>query len=161
MGNVIKQFSDGSFLERDKGNFDYWCIYLTRPGITRYAPEDWQYFQRLQIMGEKYGMEQIYSDFVEIYDVTKKTFEREILDKIADLSQKYGDDSIEIEIDLTIIYAGMLAEENKAYTRLGKRIKRLGVHQLLVDGWGYNEAANYSRDKKWRQIDEECKKRGF
>jgi hypothetical protein len=28
MGQIVTQFSDGSYLEYDKGSFDAWCVYL-------------------------------------------------------------------------------------------------------------------------------------
>ena len=62
---------------------------------------------------------------------------------------------------MVVIYAAMVAEENKQFTRLGKRIKRLGVHQLLKEGLSPKEAANWSRGKAWRDLAAECEKRGF
>ena len=56
---------------------------------------------------------------------------------------------------------GMLAEENKAFTRLGKRIKRLGMHKLLIENETVADAANFMRGMGWRQIDAMCKERGF
>ena len=64
-------------------------------------------------------------------------------------------------LDFSIIYMGMVAEENKAFTKLGKRVKRLGVHQVLVDKLNYNDAASFSRGKKWYDISEECNQKGF
>jgi hypothetical protein len=56
---------------------------------------------------------------------------------------------------------GMVSEENYPNTILGKRIKRLGVHQLLFDGMTAEEAANWSRDKPWRELDKASKDWGF
>lgn len=161
MGQLIKKFADGSFLEYDKGSFDDWCVYLTRPGIERYAPRDYQYFQRLIKYGEKYGNNKVYDDFVAIYGLTTKQIGNEILDFIEVLSENYGEDALDVEIDFTIIYLGMIAEENKERTRLGKRIKRLGIHQILMEGKTFGEAANFSRGMGWRDIDKLCKERGF
>jgi hypothetical protein len=60
-----------------------------------------------------------------------------------------------------ILYAGMIAEEQKDKKILGKRIKRLGVHQVLVELVDPKIAANYSRGKRWSDLDIECKQRGF
>lgn len=46
MGRIVTTFSDGSKLEYDKGAFDDWCVYLTRPSISKYAPKDFQYFHQ-------------------------------------------------------------------------------------------------------------------
>lgn len=161
MGRIIRKFKDGSLLEYDKGAFDDWCVYLTRPDAMRYAPKDYQYFKRLTEYGSEYGNNQIYNDFVQIYNVTTKSLEDAVFELIDRLSEKYGEKAIDIAIDFSIIYMGMVAEENKAYTKLGKRVKRLGIHQVLIDGLPYNMAANFSRGKKWRDLDNECKQRGF
>lgn len=56
---------------------------------------------------------------------------------------------------------GMIAENRKVNTRLGKRIKRLGVHEILIDNLTVNYAANNTRGIEWEEIDIMCKKRGF
>ena len=62
---------------------------------------------------------------------------------------------------MTTIYAGMIAEERKAYTKLGKRVKRLGIHQVILEGMAPTRAANFSRGKAWREIAALCTERGF
>jgi len=161
MSSLIKQFADGSILEFDQGKFDGWCVYLIRPNQPRYAPKDIQYFQQLLDFAKKYSNSTIYSDFVSIFNRTNKKFSDLVLDHISELSKKYLEDSLEIEIVFSIIYAGMIAEENKAFSKLGKRIKRLGIHQLLIEEHQPGEAVNFSRGKHWSYIDRECKKRGF
>lgn len=161
MANIIANFKDGSFLEYDKGKFDDWCVYLTRPDQLKYAPRDYQYFKRLLGYGKKYGNENIYQDFVRVYDKTTKSIAPDVLLSIQTDCEKYGEDAIDIAIDLTIIYMGMIAEENKAFSRLGKRIKRLGVYQVLKEDVEPYTAANFSRHKKWRDLDAICKERGF
>lgn len=158
---VIKNFQDGSIIERDKGSFDNWCVYLTRPDIQRYAPKDIQYFQRLKDLSKLHTAERIYDDYVRIYEMTNKDISSSILTAITEIASEYGDNSIEIDILYTILYLGMVAEENKANTKLGKRIKRLGMHQILIEDIEARIAANFSRGMGWRDIDAECNKRGF
>ena len=55
----------------------------------------------------------------------------------------------------------MIAEENKAFTKLGKRIKRLGVYTLLIEKKPLKYSTNFMRGKRWREIDKLCKERGF
>jgi len=55
----------------------------------------------------------------------------------------------------------MIAEERKANTRLGKRIKRLGIHALLMESVSVANAANFMRGMGWREIDRLCRERGF
>lgn len=161
MGRIIRTFQDGSILEYGAGAFDDWCVYLTRPDVKRYPPKDYQYFERLAEYGAKYGNSQVYEDFVQIYNVTEKQISESVFALIDRLSEKYGDKAIDVAIDFSIIYMGMIAEENKRNTKLGKRVKRLGVHQVLVDELSCDEAANFSRGKKWTDIDIECKNRNF
>ncbi|RHJ78127.1 hypothetical protein [Parabacteroides sp. AM08-6] len=161
MGKIITTFSDGSKLEYDKGAFDEWCVYLTRPNVTRYAPKDFQYFQRLANYGAKYGFDILYNDYVEIYNLTTKEIEETVLEKIKEITNKYGEDALNVAIDFTIIYMGMIAEENKKGTKLGKRIKRLGIYQVLKEQMHYNKAANFSKGKKWRELNDICLSKGF
>lgn len=158
---AVVTFSDGSFLEFAKGNFDYWCIYLTRPGQTRYAPRDEIYFYDLLQFSNKHGARSIYDDFISIYDKAQLDLDKTVFDHIHSISQKYGEDALEIEIIYAILYMGMVAENNKKNTILKKRVKRLGVHQVLIDGYAPKTAANYSRGKKWRDLDSDCRARGF
>lgn len=161
MAELIREFRDESYLEYDEGNFDAWCIYLKRPGQARYAPKDVQYFQRLIEYASVYGYEKVYNDFVSIYNVTTKEVKDSVFDTIDKIAATYGDFEIDVAIDLSIMYMGMIAEENKAGTKLGKRIKRLGVHQVLMDRLSSREAANFSRGMGWRDIAKLCEERGF
>lgn len=80
---------------------------------------------------------------------------------IDEVSAAYGNDSLAMSKTLTTMYMGMIAEENKRFTRLGKRIKRLGTHMLLLEGLGVDDAANFMRGMGWRDIDGMCRERGF
>lgn len=161
MGQIVTQFSDGSYLEYDTGSFDDWCVYLSRPNALRYAPKDCQYFERLHEYSLTHGAKKLYDDFVSIYNETTKVRSNGVFDYIKEIAKSYGTDEISVAIDFSILYMGMVAEENKARTKLGKRVKRLGVHQVLIDGMDYNTAANFSKGKKWRELDEICKSKGF
>jgi len=161
MARQIKIFSDASVLEYDKGAFDDWCVYLSRPTIQRYPPTDVQYFTRLKQLGQTHTAQKIYSDYIQIYDRTNASLDSAVLGSVTQLTSTYGTDSLEMDILLTIIYAGMVAEENKAYAILKKRIKRLGMHQILVENTSADYAAHFSRGKKWRDLDVLCKERGF
>lgn len=161
MAKSVTQFEDGSLLEYDRGAFDEWCVYLTRPKQSRYAPKDFQYFQRLREYASIYGAESLYSDFVSIYSLTTKTLNKEVFNHITSICSKYGERTLDIAIDFSIMYMGMIAEENKEFTKLGKRVKRLGVHQVLIDSMSPNEAANFSKGKKWRELDTLCSSKGF
>jgi hypothetical protein len=160
MGRTIKRFPDGTALEFDAGSFDNWCVYLVNGG-NRAPPRDSEYFARLKELAKRHGARKIYDDFVKIYSVTASSLKSHVLNGITRLASYYGEDSLEMDKLFTILYAGMVAEENKANAILGKRIKRLGMHQVLIDGLESKIAANFSRGKPWRELDVECNRRGF
>lgn len=161
MATLIKEFNDGSLLEYDKGKFDDWCVYLTRPNQRRYAPTDIGYFTSLRELSTIHGARELYDSFVSIYNRTTNQLDAGTLRHISEVCAAYGDNSLDLDILFTIIYAGMVAEERKVNTKLGKRIKRLGMHQLLVEGMTPGIAANFSRGMGWRDIAGECQRRGF
>lgn len=161
MPRHIKTISDGSIIEYDSGSFDDWCVYLTRDGEPRYAPTDIQYFNELNDLSDIYGRNRIYDDFVRIYTPTTAVINPAILTSITEIAQSYGDHAIDIDIWFTVIYAGMVAEENKARAILKKRIKRLGMYQVLIGRASGHYAANFSRGKKWRELDAIMREAGF
>lgn len=159
---TIKTFSDGSYLEYANGSFDQWCVYMVNPAKKfRQPPKDIHYFGFLQTQAQVFGRQKIYNDFVVIYEATHKDVEQSVLDKIDAIATTYAKAALEFSKIYTILYMGMLAEEKKAGTHLGKRIKRLGVHKLLIENCTVDEAANFMRGMNWRMIDTMCKERGF
>ncbi|HOO52509.1 MAG TPA: hypothetical protein PLK94_14635 [Alphaproteobacteria bacterium] len=161
MSRIIKSFYDGSYLEYDRGSFDDWCVYLTQPSGTRKPPRDIDYFSELQSYASTYGVDRIYSDYVSIYDSTGKEVEEQVFDQINTIAQGYGKDSLEIEKVFSILYMAMIAEEQKRFTRLGKRIKRLGIYKLLFENMTPYEAANFMKGMGWRDISQLCSEQGF
>ena len=97
-----------------------------------------------------------------IYNHTNREIDDGVLHLISEIaSKRYSEEKVTVDIQFTILYMTMLAEENKKYTKLGKRIKRLGVHVLLFENKTSNEAADFLRGIPWREIDKMCRKRGF
>jgi hypothetical protein len=158
---LIQTFSDGSILTFDTGAFDNWCVYLQPPNQTKYAPTDLHYFKRLQQLGEVHKHQKIYNDFVLFYTPTTGKIDPDVLNLIRHISNSYNNNALEVEILFTIIYAGMIAEENKKFAVLKKRITRLGMHQTLIDLLAPAIAANFSRGKNWRELDQICIAKGF
>lgn len=161
MARLIKTFSDGRILEFDQGRFDLFCIYLKSPDNSRFAPLDIQYFTELFSFGRKYGMKKIYDDFLKIYIKTNRILDQNVLNEIDTICESYNVDALTINILFTIVYAGMISEENKAFTKLGKRIKRLGLHQVLIENIHPKIAVNYSKGKSWKVLDLEMRQKGF
>lgn len=161
MSRPIKKIQESILVEYDEGKFDEWCVYLTHPPAKRYAPSDTKYFLFFKNKAEVYGAERIYDDFVKIYKKTNKHLSEEVLGDITKIAEGYGSDALEVDIWLTVIYAGMVAEENKKYAVLKKRIKRLGLYQVLFDELSPEQAANFSKGKKWPELNLLMEARGF
>ncbi len=160
MSRFIKRFSDGVYMEYDRGGFDDWCVYIVKNG-TRRAPYDADYFLKLKEFADKYGAEGVYADFASVYDRTGQTLDGTVLNEISVLSNKYGEDALIVDKVLTAFYATMVAEEGKERTKLGKRIKRLGVHCLLVEGQSVDRSTSFMKGMKWQEISALCEERGF
>ena len=160
--NIIKRFNDSSYVYFDKGNFDNFCVYLKEYNQSPKAPKDKDYFNFFINLSKTYDANKIYSDFCEIYDKTDGEVKEEVLRLISEISESYlGDDVLAVDKWFTVLYMGMIAEENKAHTVLKKKIKRLGFHQIMFEGFTADAAANFSRDKNARLLMQECNKRGF
>lgn len=160
MQQLIKIFPDKSFVKFDKGKFDTWCVYLYRPNIGIYAPVDVEYFSFFKQLAIIVGAGKVYADFIEIYNRTGISIEESVLQLIASISIDYPNILLS-EIWFCVVYAGMVAEENKEKAILKKRIKRLAMHQVLRENLSPEDAAVFSKGKTWRELDNECKNRGF
>lgn len=161
MPTLIKNVRNGNVIEFDSGKFDAWCVYLKRPNKLRYPPLDTEYFSKLKVLGSSHGSQKIYDDFVRFYTPTSKNIDNNVLNLITEIADGYGNDAEEIDIWFSVVYAGMIAEENKQFAVLKKRIKRLGMHQVLIEGLEPNYAANFSKGKKWRELDGVMREKGF
>ena len=158
---LIKNVRNRNIVAFDKGTFDQWCVYVTRPGQLRYAPKDTEYFSKLKLFGNCHGCQKIYDDFVKIYTPTGKDIDAAVLQLITEIADGYGADAEEMDIWFSVIYGGMIAEENKANAILKKRIKRLGMHQALLEDMDAALAAEFSKGKKWMELDMIMKEKGF
>jgi hypothetical protein len=158
---LIKNVRERILVEFDKGSFDDWCVFITRPGKIRYAPTDIEYFTILKSFGHNYSNKKIYDDFIKFYSITNKEIDKKVTGLITLIADSYKTDAEEIDLWFTVIYGGMVAEENKEFAVLKKRIKRLGMHQILIENKDAEFAANFSKGKKWKELDEVMKKRGF
>jgi hypothetical protein len=103
----------------------------------------------------------IYNLFLSVYDKTDSNLRPDVLDYITTEASKYGSDFYNVDLIISILYFTMVAEENKKYTKLGKRIKRLGIYNMVKDGFSVDKAASFSQGLSWRAIDSLCKERGF
>lgn len=152
---------DGNYLCYDRGQFDDWCVYKVDENGLSEAPKDIDYFNDLYEYAKIFDNDKIYNDFVIIYDMTTNIFESNVVEEIRNLSNEYGRFSDEIFRIFSTLYMVMISEQNKKNTRLGKRIKRLGVYFLLVKEEKPEYCANFMRGKPWQELDKLCLEGGF
>lgn len=145
MINIIK---DGSRLVYDQGKFDSWCVYIITPDGRRLAPKDIDCFSRLWFLNKSYPGHKLFHDFLIIFRETTAEINPNVLSKITDIGLTYqtGHQS-EVELWMTFLYAGMVAEENKEHAILKKNMKLIGVYQVLMGGFTPAGAASFSRGK--------------
>lgn len=162
MERLIKKINENVEIVFDKGRFDAWCVYVKRNN-SKIAPQDRQYFNFFKELGNKYSKEKVYKDFVKIYDLVSFRVEKEVTDLIINIAENDYDelDWLDVKINFTVVYAGMIAEKNKEGTVLKERIKRLGMHQLLMLNYNPEVAANFSKGRKAKDLDIICKGYGF
>jgi hypothetical protein len=162
MVTLIKKLRNNRKVVFDRGSFDDWCVYVVERDGSRNAPRDSTYFASLQDIAGRYGANKVYDDFVNIYDRTDAEINDSVLTLIDEIVATYDEtDQIIIEQWLSVIYGGMIAEEKKENAILKKRIKRLGLHQVLILGDLPAVAANFSKGKGWRDLDAIMRNYGF
>lgn len=152
---------NGKYIYYDKGKFDKWCVYEVEENGRKKAPKDIEYFKELKQFSIIFTKEKIYKDFVIIYDLTTNVFDLNVVKKINSISNTYNEYNNQIFRLFSILYMAMIAEENKKGTRLGKRIKRLGIFYLLLKNNDPEFCANFMKGKNWKEIDKLCIEGGF
>jgi hypothetical protein len=136
-------------------------VFHASPRGAAKAPKDVSYFQILRSLTLEFGGARIYFDFCEIYKLTDSVFRQAIADLILEKAKGYGGQRLQFAFCFGCLYMGMIAEENKRNTKLGKRIKHLGVHQVVCGGTAPAKAAIFSYRMPWHEIDAHCRQRGF
>lgn len=161
MKRLIKKIGNQGYIYFDTGKFDDWCVYVAMNDNRPYAPHDSEYFSGMQTLAGYFGSQKVYADFLRIYEQTSKNLDADTLKEIDRISVDYRQYSESAGLWFTLIYAGMIAEENKAHAVLKKRIKHLAMYQLLFEKMPVEDVVNFSKGKAWRELDQMMKKRGF
>ncbi len=162
MKRLVKNLINGRSVIFDKGKFDEWCVYVVEANGFRKAPFDKTYFSDLYNISQKYETNKVYNDFVQIYNLTSRHIDESVLGLIDTIVKTYNNkDQILIEQWMTVLYAGMIAEENKERAILKRRVKHLGMYQVLILGMPAKEAAKFSYGKSWRELDSIMRDYGF
>jgi len=141
-----------------RGKFDEWCVHVSGHYLPQYPKDEW-YFMKLKDYKESLN-DLVYEDFKYVYLATTKELDEKIFESIKKLSKNYPNPD-EAEAVFSVLYMTMLAEENKQGAILRKRIKRLGVHQVLVENMTPKKAASFSKGKPAIELAKECWTRGF
>lgn len=162
MSRLVKNLKNNRSVIFDSGKFDEWCVYVTEANGTKKAPFDETYFSELYNISQKYEQNKVYEDFVQIFNLTTKEIQNTVLEVINQITETYLlEDQVIIEQWMTVLYAGMIAEENKERAILKKRVKHLGMYQVLVLNMPAREAAKFSYGKPWRELDAIMRPYGF
>jgi hypothetical protein len=147
------------YLVFSKGRFDCWCIYFVQDK-TAHAIKDVDVFQKISFIGKTKLKYLFYKHFCRIFELTNNVVDKNVIQLIDDISIEYPNAS-EAKYIFLFLYAGMVAEENKRNAIIKKYMKRLGVHQVIIENMRPEVAANYSKGKSWGDIFIECEVRGF
>ena len=151
---IIKRLKHDRKVMFDYGAFDGYCVYVADDYGNKQAPRDYEYFRFFLELTEIYGNDKVYNDFLTIYDLTGRTISEDVRNKIDEIVSTYNEDVRDkVEENLSVIWGGMIAEENKENSYLGKRVKHLGMYQVLKGGMLPEDAAEFSKGKPWRELD--------
>lgn len=166
VGNeIILLLSHGGIrIEQKRGKFDGWLIMKNGEWL-----KDRDYFGWLLDASQRYGVDKVYNDFIRVYDVVPNERNNRSSSQISNISMAviyevastYRECSELACIIFTELYTTMVAEEMKAGSKLGRRIKRLAVYQLLCLDMRLNVVVSYSKNRPWRELDEICRGYGF
>lgn len=156
---VTVKTSNGYTLVFGQGNFDEYCVHVTRPNQKKWFPKDYEYLHWIRRLSRVYGDDKVYNDFLKVYDEAKFNYDEhnayQIIQSID--SHYYGN----TEHWWAVFYMTMVAEEHKENTILGKRIKRLGVYNVIYDGYSPKFTAEYMKNKDWIELDSLMIERGI
>lgn len=156
---LISNLLDETRLMFSQDRFDSWCIYHLCNGFA-HAVRDEEVFALMQKYTYTLRRFALYQDFLTVLTLVTNDINCGVVNNIIRISMHYEMPG-EVQFILMFLYAGMVAEENKEKVILKKYIKRLGVLQVLIECMPPRMAANYSRQKKWRELQLECEARGF
>lgn len=156
-----------------RGKIDDWCILfqcMEADGLWhRYAPRDRYYFNQLAwLAGQSflgYTPEKIWNHMLWLFyrmRATRQYIEPDIMQEIFQLCKtEYPQSYAMAQECFTLIYYGMVAEENKANTVAGREIKMNGIHKVLMERYPVDIAATCQCQRPVREILDENRKFGL
>jgi uncharacterized protein DUF7004 len=150
---ILKMFKDNMLLTYDRGSFDEFRVSFYDNRLKyRSSPNDAQFFTFFKKLAPS---DIVWQNVVTLAgQIDKHT-------KFSNIRLPQIIGSLEEEKVFSALAAAMMAEERKAKSKLGKRVKLLGCHQVLIQRISPRVAAKWSRGKPWKEIAAECEKWGF
>lgn len=152
------RLKDGTRIWFDKGNFDDWCVFVKEKNeIKCYTDKD--YFNVIKSLSKIYGVEMVYDDFKTIYFSVNKQFDiNKMVTECESIAKHYAEKTLKWWI---VLYMTMVAEENKKNKILGKRIKHLGIYNILFDKYEIDYVTSYMNGMKWYELNKLMNERGI
>lgn len=150
-------FSDGSYLAFDKGKIDEFRVsFYDETDNLSHSPKDTEFLWFFKKLAEKgNNPREVFDELLAIAKQINKDTEISTV-----VLPHHAKDKSQIRYYYALI-AAMIAEENKEIHIVGKRVKLLGLHQVLLQDMHPKIAAKWSVGMPWKDIDKECKKWGF
>ncbi len=112
-------------------------------------------------LGKRFGEDRVFADFNKVYNLVDYYYdEDEAYNLIKNISDQYPR-KVKTEHWWCLFYMTMVAEERKENSILGKRIKRLGVYNVLFDKYSAKYTARYMRGMNWQDLDDLMYQRGI
>ena len=136
------------------------------------APKDVDYMQDIRDFAQRRGQDEIWASFMELYETIPQErgvgLTHEMWEKSVEIASRYPEET-GVRRLFDCLLCAMIAENNrlKKYgspydTKLGKKIKALGVYQAIYEtDMPIRDVANFSKKKVWKWVSEECRKRGI
>ena len=141
-----------------EGNIDEWCVYCVKPNHKTWFAYDHEYLSWIRKMGKFHGEKKVYDSFVRIYDSVSYDFNMDDgYEVVCDVSKDYR----KTDHFWCWFWMTMVAEERKENAILGKRIKRLGVYNMLFDKYKLQHVTSYMVGMKWYDLEDLMVERGI
>ncbi|MCQ2375608.1 MAG: hypothetical protein MJ069_06905 [Salinivirgaceae bacterium] len=136
-------------------------VYLKRPNRDGFFASPEHCFAKLVKLRDIFGGQRLYDTFVTIYDRLSTRIDEDVLRYIYMESLQYPKHQMEFDMLMTIFYASMVADEDHPSAMMKKRIKRLSVHQLLIENANCVDIDRFNSSHNWAEIEEMCSNLGF
>lgn len=140
----LRQFVDGTQLVYDDGEYDGWRVSFYDNDKFVWSPTDEELFSELLSFGQEHN-DLFYAILAVADQIGPRT-------DFAQVRIETIDGTLKEEKMYSALAAMMIAEERKKSTQLGKKVKLLGLFQLLLEGFTPYKAAHWSRGRSTEEI---------